>query len=302
MARNKGTIRIGISGWSYAPWRGVFYPKGLRQKDELAYAARQVGSIEINGTFYSQQKPESFMHWAAAVPEGFVFAVKAPRFLTHIRRLTDIEGPFANFLAGGLLSLGSKLGPILWQLPERFRFDPDRFSRFFDQLPMDTEAAAGLARRHDQRLKGRPVLETEARRPLRHAIEIRHESFRDPRFIAMLRARGIALVCADTVRWPRLMDATADFMYCRLHGSEELYASGYDDRALDDWARRIRAWSAGREPRDAERIGPPGAAIARDVYLYFDNDMKVRAPVDARGLMRRLKLEPGRGAIQRENG
>ncbi|GAB0116334.1 DUF72 domain-containing protein [Acidisoma sp. 7E03] len=290
MARSRGTIRIGISGWSYAPWRGVFYPEGLRQKDELAYAARQVGSIEINGTFYSQQKPESFMHWAAAVPESFVFAVKAPRFLTHIRRLTDIEVPLANFLAGGLLSLGPKLGPILWQLPERFRFDPDRFSRFFDLLPMDTEAAARLARRHDQRLKGRPVLEVGVRRPLRHAIEIRHESFRDPRFVAMLRERGIAMVCADTVSWPRLMDATADFMYCRLHGSEVLYASGYDDQALDDWARRIRAWAEGREPRDAERVGPPGAKVPRDVYVYFDNDMKVRAPVDARSLMHRLKL------------
>ncbi|HTI03460.1 MAG TPA: DUF72 domain-containing protein [Acidisoma sp.] len=299
MAQAGGRIRIGISGWTYAPWRGVFYPKGLRRKDELSYAARQVTSIEINGTFYGQQKPQNFAAWGAAVPEDFVFSVKAPRFLTHIRRLREVETPLANFLAGGLLSLGPKLGPILWQLPPSFRFDAEGMARFLDLLPQDTEEAARLARRHDDRLKGRAVLETDACRPLRHAIEIRHESFRDIRFVDMLRARGVALVCADTVSWPRLMDATADFMYCRLHGSEELYASGYNDAALDDWARRCRAWASGREPGDAERVGPRGARVPRDVYVYFDNDLKVRAPADARSLMGRLKLLAADGTPRR---
>ena len=299
MAKTRGHIRIGISGWTYAPWRGAFYPKGLRHKDELSYAAQQVSSIEINGTFYGQQKPQSFAAWGAAVAEGFVFSVKAPRFLTHIRRLRGVETPLANFLASGLLSLGPKLGPILWQLPPSFRFDPDSMARFLDMLPRDTEEAARLARQHDDRLRGRAVLESDARRPLRHAIEIRHDSFRDIRFVDMLRARGVALVCADTVSWPRLMDATADFIYCRLHGSEVLYASGYDDVALDDWARRCRAWAGGREPVDAERIGARGAPVPRDVYLYFDNDLKLRAPTDARSLMRRLKLIAADGTPRR---
>jgi uncharacterized protein YecE (DUF72 family) len=285
-----GSVRVGISGWTYAPWRGAFYPKKLRQQDELPYASRQVSSIEINGTFYRQQAPKSFTAWAAAVPEDFVFSIKGPRFITHIRRLREIEGPLANFMACGLLNLGAKLGPILWQLPPNFTLDLDRLSHFLDCLPHDTAAAAALAARHDGWLKEAAAVEIDANRPMRHALEIRHESFRDRAFIDLLRARGVALVCADTVEWPRLMDVTADFLYLRLHGSEALYASGYDDAALDDWARRIRAWAAGGEPRDAERIGPEAARRPRDVFVYFDNDIKVRAPVDARALMGRLGL------------
>jgi uncharacterized protein YecE (DUF72 family) len=290
-----GGVRVGISGWTYAPWRGVFYPKTLRQQDELPYASRQVSSIEINGTFYRQQAPKSFTAWAAAVPEDFVFSIKGPRFITHIRRLREIEGPLANFMACGLLNLGPKLGPILWQFPPNFPLDLDRFAHFLDCLPHDTAAAAALAARHDGWLKEAAAVEIDANRPMRHALEIRHESFRERAFIDLLRARGVALVCADTVEWPRLMDVTADFLYLRLHGSEKLYASGYDDAALDDWARRIRAWAAGGEPRDAERIGPQAARKPRDVFVYFDNDIKVRAPVDARALMGRLGLLPETG-------
>jgi uncharacterized protein YecE (DUF72 family) len=287
-----GEIRVGISGWTYAPWRGVFYPKGLKQKEELPYAARQVTSIEINGTFYRQQAPKSFAAWAEAVPEDFVFSIKGPRFITHIRRLRDIEGPLANFMASGLLNLGAKLGPILWQFPPSLPLDLDRFAAFLDILPMDTAAASALAARHDSWLKEKAATEIDENRPLRHALEIRHESFRDPAFIKLLRSHNVALVCADTVEWPRLMDVTADFLYLRLHGSEALYASGYDDAALDDWARRVKAWAAGGEPADAERVGGKAARRKRDVFVYFDNDLKVRAPADARGLMRRLGLLP----------
>lgn len=301
-----GDIRIGISGWTYPPWRGRFYPEGLAQARELEYASRRFRSIEINGTFYGLQKPAAFADWRARTPEDFVFSVKASRYITHIRRLKEVEVPLANFLASGLLALGPKLGPILWQFPPSMKFDRDRFARFFDLLPADTEALAKRAKRHDARMNGRSALTPEARRPVRHAVEIRHESFRDPAFVELLRERGIALVCADTVSWPRLMDLTADFVYCRLHGSEELYASGYDDDALDAWARRVAAWAAGSEPDDAERVGGPGPKRkARDVFVYFDNDAKVRAPVDADGLAARLGVaapvaedlpQPGRRA------
>ncbi len=283
-----GCVRIGISGWRYAPWRGKFYPKGLRQKDELAYAAGKFRTVEINGTFYSLQSPDSFRRWADETPVGFVFAVKGPRFITHMLKLSRPEQPLANFFANGLLALGPKLGPILWQLPPNFRFNPERLEAFFNLLPRDTEAASRLARRHDHRVKGRTALAIDRRRPIRHAIEIRHDSFRTADFIALLRKHRIALVCADTVEWPLLMDLTADFVYCRLHGSEILYSSGYDDRALKRWAARVSAWAKGGEPKDALRVsaGPAPQRSRRDVYVYFDNDAKVRAPVDAERLSR----------------
>lgn len=286
-----GDVRIGISGWRYAPWRGKFYPKALPQKLELAYAAGRFRTIEINGTFYSLQRPESFAAWADATPVDFVFAVKGPRYITHMRRLRGVEEPLANFFASGVLRLGAKLGPILWQLPPNFRFQPERMDAFFRLLPRDTTAMARLARRHGARLKGRSWLKVDASRPVRHAVEIRHESFVDPDFIRLLRRHRIALVCADTVEWPRLMDLTADFIYCRLHGSEELYASGYTARALGQWARRVAAWGHGGEPDDAERVidksGPPRRT--RDVYLYFDNDKKVHAPYDAETLIAKVE-------------
>lgn len=285
-----GAVRIGISGWRYEPWRGVFYPESLSQKNELRHASSIFRSIEINGTFYSLQRPESFTRWAQETPDDFVFTVKAPRFITHIRRLKEIKAPLANFLASGVLRLGLKLGPVLWQFPPNFKFDPARMESFLKMLPHTTEAAAQLARRHDKWMNGRSSMKAAQDRPLRHAIEIRNASFVDPNFIAMLRDNAVALVCADTVEWPRLMDVTSDFMYCRLHGSEMLYASGYDDKALDEWAIRVAAWARGGEPKDAERVvNQVGAKIrARDVFVFFDNDVKVRAPFDAQKLVARV--------------
>lgn len=284
-------IRVGISGWTYAPWRGVFYPKGLPQKQELPYAASRLRTIEINGTFYRLQRPESFEHWHDETPDDFVFSVKAPRFITHVRRLKDVEAPLSNFLASGVLRLQRKLGPILWQFPPSMRFDPARFESFLAMLPSDTATASERARHHDDWMRERSATDIDANRPLRHAVEIRHESFRVPAFVEMLRRHRVALVCADTVEWPRLMDVTSDFVYCRLHGPEELYANGYDDDALGDWARRVRAWARGGEPDDAERVLPGTRPIAagRDVFVYFDTDTKVRAPVDAASLAARLQ-------------
>jgi uncharacterized protein YecE (DUF72 family) len=279
--------RIGISGWRYAPWRGKFYPKDLPQKDELAFAAGHFPTIEINGTFYSLQRPDSFAAWCDATPSDFRFAVKGPRYITHMRRLLEVETPLANFFASGLLRLGEKLGPVLWQLPPNFRFDPDRLAAFFDLLPRDTRQAARLARRHDTKLKTRAWLKTGKARPIRYALEIRHDSFRNPDFIKLLRRHRIALVVADTVEWPLLMDATTDFVYVRLHGSVKLYTSGYDAKALNLWARRIRAWTRGSEA-SGPHAGPKARPRRRDVYVYFDNDAKVRAPFDAKNLIARL--------------
>jgi uncharacterized protein YecE (DUF72 family) len=284
-----GAIRIGISGWTYAPWRGVFYPKGLPQSRELAYAAERFSTVEINGTFYCLQRPSSFAAWAAATPPEFVFSIKGSRFITHMLKLRNAEQALANFFASGLLALGPKLGPILWQLPPQFRFNPDVLEAFFQLLPQTTEEAAVLARRHDQRLEGRAHTETDQNRPLRHAIEIRHDSFLAEDFVRLLRRYRVALVCADTVEWPRLVDATADFVYCRLHGSKELYASGYGPKAIATWADRVLAWATGNPP-GGQRISPFSQIEAQphDVYVYFDNDAKVRAPVDALSLERRL--------------
>jgi uncharacterized protein YecE (DUF72 family) len=289
-----GTIRIGISGWRYGGWRGVFYPEGLAQRRELEYASRRFASIEINGTFYSLQRPEHFQDWYDATPPGFVFAVKGSRFISHMKRLKDVERPLANFLASGLFNLREKTGPFLWQFPPQFRFDADRLEAFFEMLPRDAESALALARRRDARVKGRCRLAIDCNRKLRHAIEIRHESFLDPTFPALLRKHGIALVVADTAgKWPFVEDVTADFVYVRLHGDEVLYASGYSDRALDLWADRIRAWSAGGERPGAQKISgdAPARRASRDVYCYFDNDAKVKAPFDAMRLIARLGLD-----------
>ncbi len=278
------TIRIGISGWTYPPWRGVFYPKGLPQKNELAFAASQFRTIEINGTFYGLQRPESFSALVDATPDDFVFSVNGSRFITHIRRLQDPQTILANFLASGVLKLGRKLGPLLWQLPPNFRFDAERIESFLACLPHDSDEAAALARRHDARLAGRAYTKPGPHRALRHAMEVRHESFKTASFVELLRRYDVALVCADTVAWPRLGDVTSDFIYCRLHGSEELYASGYDPAAIEAWARRVDTWSRGGTPQDLDRCGPVARRRKRDVFVYFDNDIKVRAPHDARAL------------------
>jgi len=286
-----GQVRIGISGWNYGGWRGTFYPRGMRQSDELSYASRQVGTIEINGTHYSLQRPDSFARWYKDTPEGFVFAVKGSRYITHLKQLHDIETPLANFFASSVLRLEEKLGPSLWQFSPRFRFDAERLDHFLTLLPRDTEEAAALAERHDWRLAGHAWVQTNHKRALRHAIEIRHRSFLDPAFIALLRRHSVALVFADSVEWPYAEDVTADFVYLRLHGSAELYASGYSDEALDHWAARIKLWANGRQPNDARLAAPdlpPPPHSARAVFVYFDNDAKVRAPFDARALRAKL--------------
>jgi uncharacterized protein YecE (DUF72 family) len=280
-------VRIGISGWTYRPWRGTFYPEGLPQKKELAHAASIFRSIEINGTFYSMQRGESFAAWADATPDDFVFAVKGPRYLTHMLKLRNAEAPLGNFFASGPLRLGAKLGPILWQFPPNFRFNPEKLETFFRLLPRDTEQAAACGRHHDHRLKGRAWLRSDHRRRIRHAMEIRHESFRDPAFIELLRKHNVALVCADTVEWPLLMDITADFIYVRLHGSTELYKSAYGRPALRRWAARVKAWSEGGPMTDGHFVHPKQPRRRpRDVFFYFDNTDKLQAPKDALTLMK----------------
>jgi uncharacterized protein YecE (DUF72 family) len=268
-----GDVRIGTSGWVYPPWRGEFYPRGLPHRRELEYLSERVNSVEINGSFYSLQRPSSYQAWRDQTPAGFVFAVKGGRFITHMKRLGDVDAPLANFFASGVLALGAKLGPVLWQLPPTLAFDADLLTGFFDRLPRTTTAAAELAGRHDARLDGRSLTTTDADRPVRHALEVRHVSFTDPAFLDVLRAHDIGLVIADAAAdWPYLEHVTADFAYVRLHGSTELYVSGYTDEALDAWAARIREWTT----------------RGLDAYAYFDNDAKVRAPRDAMALAARL--------------
>jgi uncharacterized protein YecE (DUF72 family) len=270
-------IRVGTSGWLYPPWRGPFYPKGLPHRRELEYLTARLNSVEINGSFYSLQRPTSYQAWAAQTPEDFVFAVKGGRFITHMKRLRDVTTPLANFFASGPLALGAKLGPVLWQLPASLPYDPDLLAAFFDLLPRDTVAAANLAARHDHRLDGRAWTSTDADRPVRHALEVRHPGFTDPSFLDLLRANRIGLVVADTAgKFPYLEDVTADFAYLRLHGDEELYASDYSPRALDTWADRIRDLAA--------------ATGTGDVYVYFDNDIHAHAPRNAIELAERLGL------------
>lgn len=289
-----GDVRIGISGWRYAPWRGVFYPSGLAQRRELEFASRQMRSVEINGSFYSLQRPDSYRAWRAETPDDFVFSVKGPRFVTHMKKLAGVETPLANFFASGVLALGDRMGPLLWQLPPNLGFDADRLARFFDLLPRSTAAAARLAEQHDDKVpEGRALTETDADRPLRHVLEVRHDTFVTPAFPALLRAHDVGLVVADTAgRWPHLEDLTSDVVYVRLHGESELYVSGYDDASLDRWAAKVRAWSTGTPPPDGPRIAPPAADRPRDVYVYFDNDVKVRAPFDAMALAARLDAGP----------
>jgi uncharacterized protein YecE (DUF72 family) len=273
-----GVIRVGISGWRYAGWRGDFYPTGLPQRAELAYAAERMTSIEINGSFYSLQRPESYRRWRAEVPADFVFAVKGGRFITHLKRLRDVETPLANFFASGMLELGPTLGPVLWQLPERLTFDRGLVDHFLSLLPRTTGAAARLAEQHDDKVpEDRAVTSTDQDRPLRHALEFRSASFADKAAYGLMREHSVGCVVADTAgRWPKVLEVTSDFVYVRLHGDRELYASGYSPAALDEWADRCRAW----------------AADGLDVYVYFDNDAKGHAPHDAVALLDRV-CQPG---------
>lgn len=290
-------IRVGTSGWTYPPWRGNFYPAGLPQRLELSYASRRFNAVEVNGTFYSLQRPESFRAWYGQTPPGFVFALKGSRYLTHMRKLRDPEAGLANYFASGVLELREKLGPILWQFPPFMPFDEGLFRAFLELLPRDTHALARLARGHAPFMADRVSLEPDARRPVRHAVEFRHESFLTERFTGLLREHGVALVAADVAgRFPIAQDVTADWVYVRLHGSRRLYASGYTPREVAAWAERVRAWHEGSEPADAERIGgpAPGAPDRRDVFVFFDNtDVKLRAPADARRMAETLGIGPG---------
>jgi uncharacterized protein YecE (DUF72 family) len=253
----------------------VFYPKKLPHRRELEYAAGVFNSIEINGSFYSLQRRESWQRWYRETPPDFVFAVKGARYMTHMLRLRDPEQPLANFLSSGVLALNEKLGPILWQLPPQMSFEPERMREFLALLPRDTGAALAIARGRDARMDDRDYLEIDQVRPMRHAFEVRHASFLDERFMAMLREHNAAFVIADTAkRWPMAFEITADFVYLRLHGDKTIYQSGYGPKTLELWASRIRDWSA-----------------ERDVFCYFDNtDVKLRAPKDARSLMRALNI------------
>ena len=268
-----GETRVGISGWTYPGWRGDFYPAGLRQRDELAYASERMSAIEINGSFYSLQRPSSYAAWRAQTPPDFVFAVKGGRFITHMKKLRDVETPLANFFASGVLALGPKLGPVLWQLPENLPYDDDRLARFFDLLPRTSVEAAALACRHDDKIaEDRALTRAEDDRPIRHVLEFRSSSYCTEESFELLRRHDIGCVVADTAgRWPMTEVQTSDLVYVRLHGDTELYASGYSDEALDRWAAKCRGWS--------ERA---------DVLVFFDNDAKGHAPHDAVRLLERL--------------
>ena len=273
--------RVGISGWRYAEWRGDFYPRGLPQRRELEHVGERMSSLELNGSFYLLQRPASYERWRDAVPDEFVFAVKGSRYITHMLRLRGVEAAMANFFASGVLALGPKLGPFLWQLPEREEFDAEGLDRFLAGLPRSTGEALELARRHDDRMRGRTWLEEGPEVPLRHALEPRARSFEDPAAAALLRQHGVALTVADTAdRWPAFGEVTADFAYVRLHGSRELYASGYTPDELDAWAERIRGWVRGAATPDG---------MPRDVYVYFDNDIHGHAPHDAMALAQRVE-------------
>jgi len=285
-ARPKGSTRkpvlhVGISGYDYPRWRGSFYPDGLAKRRWLWYASRTFSSIELNGTFYSLKTPAVFERWVAESPDdGFVFAVKGSRFITHNLKLRRAEQALGNFFASGLLALGRKTGPLLWQLPASYRFDAERIEQFLRLLPRTSKEAEAVARGHDQRLRADPLVEAAATTRWRHALEVRHESYLCKEFFSLLEQHGCAFVIADTAgKFVYAEEVTTDFVYIRLHGSRELYVSGYTDDELDAWAAKIRRWS-----KDGGK--------QRDVYVYFDNDAKVHAPHDAVRLMSRLGLAP----------
>ena len=286
----KSNIRIGISGWNYAGWRSVFYPEGLAHRRELEFASRAFNSIEINGSFYSLQRLTSYRRWYEVTPENFVFSVKGARFITHMKKLREVEVPLANFFASGVLALEEKLGPILWQFPPNFGWNEKRFREFFQLLPKTTKEAALLGRRHDSKLKTRAWLKAKCNRTLHYCVEIRHVSFLVPDFFELLREFNIAFVFADTAgKWPYAEDLTTNFVYCRLHGDTQLYTSGYSDGALDWWATRLKLWRKGQQPKDAKLVTAKRKSQPHGLFVYFDNDAKVHAPFDAETLVRKMK-------------
>jgi uncharacterized protein YecE (DUF72 family) len=276
MPRAEGRAWIGISGYDYKPWRGPFYPADLPARRWLEYASARFDSVELNGTFYSLKSPAVFERWVAETPaRGFVFAVKGGRFITHNLKLRNADRALGNFFASGVLALGRKTGPFLWQLPATYRFDAERMDAFMRLLPRSSRAAEAVALQHDDRLRRGALVDAAANVRYRHAVEVRHPSYFHEEFYALLREHRCAFVVADTAgKFPYAEEVTADFVYVRLHGSRELYASGYTDAELDDWARKVARW---------RRAG-------RDVYVYFDNDAKVHAPFDALRLAERVRV------------
>jgi uncharacterized protein YecE (DUF72 family) len=264
----KAAIHIGIGGWTYEPWRGTFYPKGLKHADELNFASRHVTGIEINGTYYRTQSRDSFKKWRETIPPGFVFSIKASRFCTNRRVLAEAGESIEKFLGQGLTLLGDALGPILWQFMPTKQFDPDDFGAFLKLLPPEQDGIR-----------------------LRHAIEVRHESFKDQRFIDLAREHGAAIVFADSTDHPAIADLTADFVYARLQDAKETEENGYAPAALDGWADAVKAWQAGKAPAGLDYVADPKASASspRDVFLFMINGAKVRAPAAAQALISRLK-------------
>jgi len=259
-------IRVGIGGWVFEPWRGTFYPPGLKQKDELGHAARVLSAIEINGTFYRLQAPRTFAGWRDAVPDGFVFALKGSRFCTNRRNLAEAGESVAKFCAQGLVELGDRLGPINWQLAASKRFDPDEIAAFLALLPRVQDGV-----------------------PLRHAIEVRHASFACPAFVALARAAGVAIVCADSDEHPQIADPSGDLVYARLMRASADEPAGYAPAVLDGWADVARQWAAGGAPAGlAYADAPPPPGPVRDVFVFMINGAKVRAPAAAQALIARL--------------
>jgi uncharacterized protein YecE (DUF72 family) len=266
MTTKSGRIFIGIGGWTFAPWRGVFYPDKLTQAKELAYAASKLTSIEINGTYYGSQKPESFRKWASEVPDGFVFSVKGPRFATNRRVLAEAGESIQRFYDSGVLELRDHLGPVLWQFAPTKRFDEADFGKFLELLPRELDG-----------------------RTLRHAVEVRHDSFRQPAFIALLRRFGIAVVYADHATYPAIADVTADFVYARLQTGQDTVKTAYPPKALDAWAGRFKLWAKGGEPDDLPRVDKaPAKKQTRDVFAYVIHEGKIRAPAGAVALIARV--------------
>jgi uncharacterized protein YecE (DUF72 family) len=263
-----GSIYIGIGGWTFEPWRGVFYPKGLPHGKELAYAGTHLTSIEVNGTFYRTQTPATFRKWTSEVPAGFVFSLKGPRFATNRRVLAEAGDSIKRFLDSGVTELGDRLGPLLWQFAPTKKFEPADFGGFLELLP--------------ERLDGRA---------LRHVIEVRHDSFRNAEFIALLRKFAMPVVFTDHARYPNVADITGDFAYARLQRGKDTVATAYPPEEVDAWAGRLHSWAAGREPDDLPRVAPPPKAkpAPRNVFAYVIHEGKVRAPAGAMALIKALK-------------
>lgn len=282
-------VRIGVSGWNYDEWKGNFYPEGLPENVRLGHAASVFDTIEVNGTFYGLADPGTCRAWREAVPDHVELAIKGSRYITHMKRMGEPETPLANFFASGILEIGPNLGPVLWQLPARHRFDAERLDRFLALLPKNTIEAAELARGHDNRVED-AAYGNGSRHRMRHVLEVRHQSFLNEEAVEILRSHGVALCFSHSAEWPYIEEITAGFVYLRLHGPRLLYASEYSEGELRVWAQRIEAWRGGGEPGDAARITEqePPERRERDVYVYFDNTAHGYAPADAIRLTRLL--------------